>query len=158
MKVTVIGIAGGTGSGKTTLAKNIAKHFGNEISMLRHDDYYKRHDDIPLADRAKLNYDHPDAFDKELLHKHIDMLKNGQAVDTPIYDYTVHNRSQEVRHVPATPVVVLEGILVFEDKELLDKLEALVREKMQNSEIDPDADPADADEFEIKDFDEGDDL
>lgn len=126
MKVTVIGIAGGTGSGKTTLAKNIAKHFGNEISMLRHDDYYKRHDDIPLADRAKLNYDHPDAFDKELLHKHIDMLKSGQSVDTPIYDYTVHNRSEEVRHVPATPVVILEGILVFEDKELLDKMDVKV--------------------------------
>ena len=123
MNVMVIGIAGGTGSGKTTLAKNIAKHFGSDISMLRHDDYYKRHDDIPLADRAKLNYDHPDAFDKELLHKHIDMLKNGQSVDSPIYDYKVHNRSDETRHVPATPVVVLEGILVFEDKELLEKLD-----------------------------------
>ena len=123
MNVMVIGIAGGTGSGKTTLAKNIAKHFGSNISMLRHDDYYKRHDDIPLADRAKLNYDHPDAFDKELLHKHVDMLKNGQSVDSPIYDYKVHNRSDETRHVPATPVVVLEGILVFEDKELLEKLD-----------------------------------
>ena len=123
MNVMVIGIAGGTGSGKTTLAKNIAKHFGSDISMLRHDDYYKRHDDIPLADRAKLNYDHPDAFDKELLHKHIDMLKNGQSVDSPIYDYKVHNRSDETRHVPATPVVVLEGILVFEYKELLEKLD-----------------------------------
>ena len=123
MNVMVIGIAGGTGSGKTTLAKNIAKHFGSDISMLRHDDYYKRHDDIPLADRAKLNYDHPDAFDKELLHKHIDMLKHGQSVDSPIYDYKVHNRSDETRHVPATPVVVLEGILVFEDKELLEKLD-----------------------------------
>ena len=123
MNVMVIGIAGGTGSGKTTLAKNIAKHFGSDISMLRHDDYYKRHDDIPLADRAKLNYDHPDAFDKELLHKHVDMLKNGQSVDSPIYDYKVHNRSDETRHVPATPVVVLEGILVFEDKELLEKLD-----------------------------------
>ena len=123
MKVIVIGIAGGTGSGKTTLAKNIAKHFGNKISMLRHDDYYKCHDDIPLAERANLNYDHPDAFDKELLHTHIDMLKRGEAVDSPTYDYKVHNRSAETRHVPATPVVVLEGILVFEDKELLEKLD-----------------------------------
>ena len=114
----VIGIAGGTGSGKTTLAKNIAKHFGNDISMLRHDDYYKRHDDIPLEDRAKLNYDHPDAFDKELLHAHVEMLKNGKSVDSPIYDYTTHNRSDKTRHVPATPVVVIEGILVFEDAEL----------------------------------------
>ena len=123
MKVLVIGIAGGTGSGKTTLAKNIGKHFGSNISMLRHDDYYKRHDDIPLADRAKLNYDHPDAFDKELLHKHVQMLKRGEAVETPIYDYTVHNRSSETRHVPATPVVVIEGILVFEDQELLDMMD-----------------------------------
>jgi uridine kinase len=118
MKVMVIGLAGGTGSGKTTLAKNIAKHFGNDISMLRHDDYYKRHDDIPLSERAKLNYDHPDAFDKELLHAHVEMLKNGKAVDSPIYDYTTHNRSDKTRHVPATPVVVIEGILVFEDAEL----------------------------------------
>ncbi|MBQ7374523.1 MAG: uridine kinase [Clostridia bacterium] len=118
MKVMVIGIAGGTGSGKTTLAKNIAKHFGNDISMLRHDDYYKRHDDIPLEERARLNYDHPDAFDKELLHAHVEMLKNGKSVDSPIYDYTTHNRSDKTRHVPATPVVVIEGILVFEDAEL----------------------------------------
>lgn len=118
MKVMVIGIAGGTGSGKTTLAKNIAKHFGNDISMLRHDDYYKRHDDIPLEERARLNYDHPDAFDKELLHAHVEMLKNGKSVDSPIYDYTTHNRSDRTRHVPATPVVVIEGILVFEDAEL----------------------------------------
>ena len=118
MKVMVIGIAGGTVSGKTTLAKNIAKHFGNDISMLRHDDYYKRHDDIPLEERARLNYDHPDAFDKELLHAHVEMLKNGKSVDSPIYDYTTHNRSDKTRHVPATPVVVIEGILVFEDAEL----------------------------------------
>lgn len=114
----VIGIAGGTGSGKTTLAKNISRHFGDNISMLRHDDYYKRHDDIPLAERANLNYDHPDAFDKELLHAHVEMLKNGHDVDSPIYDYTTHNRSDKTRHVPATPVVVVEGILVFEDAEL----------------------------------------
>lgn len=123
MKTIVIGIAGGTGSGKTTLAKNISKHFGNEISMLRHDDYYKRHDDIPMKERESLNYDHPDAFDKELLHRHVEMLKRGEAVDSPIYDYSVHNRSSETRHVPATPVVVIEGILVFEDKELLDMLD-----------------------------------
>lgn len=123
MKTIVIGIAGGTGSGKTTLAKNISKHFGNEISMLRHDDYYKCHDDIPMKERESLNYDHPDAFDKELLHRHVQMLKRGEAVDSPIYDYAVHNRSDKTRHVPATPVVVIEGILVFEDKELLDMLD-----------------------------------
>lgn len=123
MKTIVIGIAGGTGSGKTTLAKNISKHFGNEISMLRHDDYYKCHDDIPMKERESLNYDHPDAFDKELLHRHVEMLKRGEAVDSPIYDYAVHNRSDKTRHVPATPVVVIEGILVFEDKELLDMLD-----------------------------------
>ncbi len=123
MKTIVIGIAGGTGSGKTTLAKNISKHFGNKISMLRHDDYYKCHDDIPMKERESLNYDHPDAFDKELLHKHVEMLKRGEDVDSPIYDYAVHNRSDKTRHVPATPVVVIEGILVFEDKELLDMLD-----------------------------------
>ncbi len=116
--IFVIGIAGGTGSGKTTLTKNIAAHFGDKISILRHDDYYKAHTGMSYEELSKLNYDHPDAFDTALLIEHIDALKAGDAVDSPIYDYTIHNRSDMTRRVEPTPVIILEGILIFENEEL----------------------------------------
>lgn len=119
----IIGIAGGSGSGKTTLSENIANHFGNEISVLRHDDYYKSQKDLSLTQRASLNYDHPDAFDTELLISHLDSLKNGIAVDCPLYDYAHHDRSDETRRVEATRVILLEGILVFENPDLLSRLD-----------------------------------
>ena len=84
--VIVIGIAGGTGSGKTTLVKALINRFGDDISVLSHDNYYKRHDDIPFAERKKLNYDHPNAFDTPLLVQHLDALRAGQAVACPMYD------------------------------------------------------------------------
>ena len=119
-KIMVIGIAGGSGSGKTTLAKNIVAHFGEKIALLRHDDYYKAQSDISVEERARMNYDHPDAFDTKLLIKHLRALKNGQAIDSPVYDYTIHDRSRDIRHVEAARVIILEGILIFENKELLD--------------------------------------
>lgn len=118
--IMVIGIAGGSGSGKTTLAKNIAAHFGEKIAVLRHDDYYRSQSDISVEERAHMNYDHPDAFDTKLLIKHLRALKNGQAVDSPVYDYKIHDRSRDIRHVEASSVIILEGILIFENKELLD--------------------------------------
>ena len=121
--VLIIGIAGGTGSGKTTLAKNIAEHFGDKISMLRHDDYYKAHDGMSLDELAALNYDHPDAFDWELLFEHLDALKRGEAIECPIYDYAIHNRSNETRRVEATPVILLEGILIFDSERVCDMLD-----------------------------------
>lgn len=121
--VLIIGIAGGTGSGKTTLAKNIAEHFGDKISMLRHDDYYKAHDGMSLDELAALNYDHPDAFDWELLFEHLDALKHGEAIECPIYDYAIHNRSKETRRVEATPVILLEGILIFDSERMCDMLD-----------------------------------
>ena len=121
--VLVIGIAGGSGSGKTTLAKNIADYFADRISILRHDDYYRAQDDIPMEVRIKTNYDHPHAFDTELLLAHLDALKRGDDVDSPIYDYTCHTRSGEVRHVSASSVILLEGILILENKELRDRLD-----------------------------------
>ena len=114
MNVFLIGIAGGTGSGKTTLAENIAARFGDRISLLRHDDYYKAHDALSYEERTQLNYDHPDAFDTELLLAHIRALKAGKTIEAPIYDYTVHNRSDKTRTVPPSPVILLEGILIFE--------------------------------------------
>lgn len=121
--VMIIGIAGGTGSGKTTLAKNITKRFGERISVLRHDDYYKAHGDLTLEERATLNYDHPDAFDTHLLLSHIRALKRGESIESPIYDYTVHNRSNQTRTVTPSPVVLLEGILIFDSKEIVELLD-----------------------------------
>lgn len=121
--VLIIGIAGGTGSGKTTLAKNIAEHFGDKISLLRHDDYYKAHEGMSLEELAALNYDHPDAFDWELLLKHLEALKNGEDIDCPTYDYSLHNRSQVTRKVLSTPVILLEGILIFENEKICSMLD-----------------------------------
>ena len=121
--VLIIGIAGGTGSGKTTLAKNIAEHFGDKISLLRHDDYYKAHDSMSIEELAALNYDHPDAFDWELLFEHLDALKRGEAIECPIYDYAIHNRAEETRRVVATPVILLEGILIFDSERVCDMLD-----------------------------------
>ena len=119
----IIGIAGGSGSGKTTLAANIASHFGGRLSILRHDDYYKSQKSLTLEERAKLNYDHPFAFDTELLIKHIDALKAGEDIECPIYDYSMHDRSEKTRKVISTNVILLEGILIFENKELLSRLD-----------------------------------
>ena len=123
MDVLVIGIAGGSGSGKTTLAERIFNHFEGRISTLRHDDYYKCQDHMTMEERRKTNYDHPHAFDTDLLIEHIDALREGQDVDTPIYDYKNHTRSSETRHVLASGVVVLEGIMILENKELRDRLD-----------------------------------
>ena len=122
-EIMIIGIAGGSGSGKTTLAKNISTHFGEKVSVLRHDDYYRAQSDIPEEERARLNYDHPSAFDTQLLISHLRALKQGQAIDSPIYDYTIHDRSRDIRRVEATSVIILEGILIFENKELLDLMD-----------------------------------
>lgn len=111
--VITIGIAGGTGSGKTTITRRILDEFGGDVSVLYHDNYYKRHDDIPFAERKKLNYDHPNAFDTPLLVQHLDALRAGQPVACPTYDYTVHNRAAETITVVPAKVVVVEGILIF---------------------------------------------
>ena len=121
--ITVIGIAGGSGSGKTTLARNIANHFGDRIAVLRHDDYYRERGDLPFEERNKLNYDHPDAFDTPLLIKHLDELKAGRAIDCPVYDYTVHNRSTETRRIEPKPVIIIEGILILSDPGVTERLD-----------------------------------
>ena len=121
--VLVIGIAGGSGSGKTTLAKNISEYFADRISILRHDDYYKSQDSIPMDERVKTNYDHPHAFDTELLLSHLDALRRGEDVDSPIYDYSIHTRSKETRHVKASSVILLEGILILESEDVRDRLD-----------------------------------
>ncbi|MBP3936029.1 MAG: uridine kinase [Clostridia bacterium] len=119
----IIGIAGGSGSGKTTLAENIARHFGNEVSVIRHDNYYKAQPNLSYEQRAQMNYDHPSAFDSELLLQHLDALKAGQAVDGPVYDYAQHDRSTETVRIESTDVIILEGILIFENADILKRLD-----------------------------------
>ena len=118
-----IGIAGGSGSGKTTLACQLKERFGDHLSLLRHDDYYKAQSALTLSERSALNFDHPDSFDTELLIKHLDELRSGKSIACPIYDYSQHDRSAEVRIVQATQVIVLEGILIFENPQILDRLD-----------------------------------
>lgn len=118
--VIVIGIAGGTGSGKSTMIRKIKQKFSNEITILSHDFYYKRHDDITFEDRKKLNYDHPDAFDTDLMIEHIKELKKWKSIRRPVYDFTIHNRIDKTVLVRPSKVVVVEGILIFENRELTD--------------------------------------
>ena len=127
MDTILIGIAGGTGSGKTTLANELINSFGqDEVSILRHDNYYKCHDDMCYEERSKLNYDHPDAFDTELLCEHIRELKAGRSIQMPVYDYSVHNRSEETIEVRPAPVIVLEGILIFAETSLCELMDIKV--------------------------------
>ncbi len=117
-KTLVIGIAGGTGSGKTTLVKSLSEHFGGKVTMLSHDNYYKCRDDLSFEDRCKLNYDEPDAMDTSLMVYHLEQLRRGQAIDCPVYDFTVHNRSQQTIRVEPKQVIIVEGILIFENEHL----------------------------------------
>lgn len=115
MNTMVIGIAGGTGSGKTTLTQKLVESFKDSISVIYHDNYYKAHDELPYEERAKLNYDHPDAFDTELMIKHIITLKQGKPVKCPTYDYTIHNRSSLTVDINPAKVLIAEGIMIFQN-------------------------------------------
>ena len=117
-KVMVIGIAGGTGSGKTTITKKMIQHFGSDVSVIHHDNYYKAHHDMSYEERSKLNYDHPDSFDTDMLVEAVKELKRGHSVVCPVYDYTVHDRSDKTVTVNPAKVVIVEGILIFSCKEL----------------------------------------
>lgn len=123
MDVMTIGIAGGTGSGKTTITKRILREFGGSVSVMYHDNYYKAHDDMPYSERSKLNYDHPNAFDTELMLSHLRALKRGETVQCPVYDYSVHNRSDKTVTIRPARVLVVEGILIFADKALRDEMD-----------------------------------
>lgn len=118
--VIIIGIAGGTGSGKSTMIDRIEKQFSNQITILSHDFYYKAHNQMTYDERCKLNYDHPDAFDTDLMIEHIKKLKQWQSIERPVYDFTIHNRVEETVTVCPAKVIVVEGILIFKNKELLD--------------------------------------
>ncbi len=123
MGVMTIGIAGGTGSGKTTITRRIVSEFGDRVTVVSHDNYYKAHNDMTYEERSKLNYDHPDAFDTDLFIDHLRRLKAGETVEAPTYDFTVHNRSNVTITLKPSPVIVVEGILIFENKEVCDLLD-----------------------------------
>ena len=116
--ILVIGVAGGSGSGKTTLMKNIVARFPDDITVLSHDNYYKRHDELEYEERCKLNYDEPAALETDLMARQLDQLRQGQAIDCPVYDFTVHNRSDETIRILPQKVIIVEGILIFENEEL----------------------------------------
>lgn len=126
MDTIIIGIAGGTGSGKTTLTNNIKKHFGDRITVVYHDNYYKRHDELTYDERCLLNYDIPDAFDTDMLIEHLKQMKEDQSILCPVYDFTIHNRSDKVVEIKPSKVIIVEGILIFENKELCDLMDIKV--------------------------------
>jgi len=110
----IIGIYGGTGSGKTTIVNMIASHFSsNDIEIISQDSYYKDNSDISYEDRCKLNFDHPDAIDFNLLHKHIKNLRKGETVEQPIYDFKIHNRLKKTIQIKPKKILILEGILIM---------------------------------------------
>ncbi len=126
MKTVIIGIAGGTGSGKSTFTNRLKEAFGDDVAVLYHDNYYRAQDDIPFEERKKVNYDHPDAFETELLLRQLLELKEGRAIRCPVYDYSIHNRSDKTVVVEPRKVILLEGILVLADEKLRNLLDIKV--------------------------------
>ena len=120
MSTILIGIAGGTDSGKTTLTRHLKEHFGQEVTVISHDNYYKRQDGKTYEERAKVNYDHPSAFDTDLLIEHLRQLKAGHSIQCPVYSYSDHNRTDRTVEIFPTKVIIVEGILIFQNPTLRD--------------------------------------
>ena len=121
--IMVVGIAGGTGSGKTTITKKLMQRFGGDVSVIYHDNYYKAHHNMSYEERSRLNYDHPDSFDTDLLIQAVKDLKAGRSVTCPVYDYTIHDRSDKVIVVKPAKVIIVEGILIFQSRELCQQMD-----------------------------------
>ena len=118
MNCIMIGIAGGSGSGKSTFTNRLKKEFGDQVTVIYHDNYYRSNDGIPVEVRQKVNYDHPDAFETDLLIAHLKALRRGESVQCPVYNYAEHNRSQETVELRPSRIIIIEGILVLENPEL----------------------------------------
>ena len=121
--ILVIGIAGGSGSGKSTLVKNLVQRFGDAVTVVSHDNYYRRHDDMTYEERCLINYDEPAAFENDMMSQHLDCLRRGESVECPVYDFTVHNRSDQTVVIPPRKVVIVEGILIFADEALRERMD-----------------------------------
>lgn len=121
--VLVIGIAGGTGSGKTTITKHLLTRFGEDVSVIYHDNYYKAHHEMSYEERSQLNYDHPDALDTHLLIDAIKELKAGRPATCPVYDFSIHDRTDETTTILPTKVLVVEGILIFSNPDLCNQMD-----------------------------------
>lgn len=121
--IVVIGIAGGTGSGKTTLVAHLENVFKDKVIVISHDHYYKSNNHLSLEERYGLNYDHPDSFDTDMFVEHIKMLKNGEAVERPEYSFVEHTRMPQTTLIKPAKVIIVEGILVFENQQILDQMD-----------------------------------
>lgn len=121
--ICIIGIAGGTASGKTTIVNKLKEMFADDVELISHDCYYKAHDDMPYEERAKLNYDHPSSFDTDRMIEDIKALKRGETIYRPVYDFSIYNRVPETVKVEPKKVILIEGILIFENKELRDLMD-----------------------------------
>jgi len=124
--ILIVGVAGGSGSGKTTLTNNILRRFQDRVCVVHHDNYYRAHHDLTYEERAKLNYDCPEAFETELMAEHLQLLRQGRAVHCPVYDYKVHNRSDRTERIEPRPVVLVEGILIFAEEQLWQQMDIRV--------------------------------
>ena len=125
-KICVVGVAGGSASGKTTIVNKIREYFGSDIVVISHDSYYKAHNDMPFSERCKLNYDHPESFETTKMAEDVRQLMEGNSIEMPIYDYTIHNRSDETVLIEPRKVIIVEGILILENKELRDLMDVKV--------------------------------
>lgn len=124
--IMVIGIAGGTGSGKTTITGKIAARLGTEVTVITHDNYYRAHHELTYEERVLLNYDHPDAYETELLVTHLAALRRGEPIDVPVYDYAAYDRSDETFVVAPSRVIIVEGIVIFHEEALRDLMDVKV--------------------------------
>ena len=120
MSAITIGIAGGSGSGKTTLTRHLKEHFASNVTVIGHDSYYRRQEGKTYEERALQNYDHPDAFETDLLVRHLQTLREGQSIQCPVYSYVDHNRTDRTVEIFPTKVLIVEGILIFQDPALRD--------------------------------------
>lgn len=116
--IKIIAVAGGSASGKSSIVRHIDEYFKDDLIVIGHDNYYKAHDDISFEERAKLNYDYPGAFDNDLFHEHLLRIQKGQSIEMPTYDYTIHTRSDKTITINPTKIILIEGILVLENKKI----------------------------------------
>ena len=124
--IMVIGIAGGTASGKTTFTHALAKRLGSEVTVLTHDDYYCEHHELSYEERTLLNYDHPDAYETELMVEHLAALRRGESVEVPVYDFSIYDRTDKTVTVKPSRVIIVEGIVIFAHPELRELMDVKV--------------------------------